>query len=232
MQFSTVEWKNGMPYSPEFGVIYFSVENGRQETEHVFVQGNQLESRFKFAQHGFTIIETGFGTGLNFFTVTDKWLQMAPAQAQLTFISIEKYPLNHSDMQQACECWPEFSRIQQQFLALYASIKPGLNDWQVTNNISLQLWIADALDALSVITQPTDAWLLDGFAPAKNPAMWNEWLFARMAQLSNPGISTFATFTSAGHARRGLQSAGFEVSKHPGYGKKREMSSGYYRGNV
>ena len=70
-----------------------------------------------------------------------------------------------------------------------------------------------------------DAWYLDGFAPAKNPDMWQIELFDTLAKLSKPG-TTISTFTSAGIVRRGLIAAGFKMSKVPGPGKKREISFG------
>jgi tRNA 5-methylaminomethyl-2-thiouridine biosynthesis bifunctional protein len=72
-----------------------------------------------------------------------------------------------------------------------------------------------------------DAWFLDGFSPAKNPDMWQEVLYQQVARLSKPN-TTFATFTSAGMVRRGLQAVGFNVKKDVGYGKKREMSYGQF----
>ncbi|HHB80929.1 MAG TPA: FAD-dependent oxidoreductase, partial [Aliiroseovarius sp.] len=40
-----------------------------------------------------------------------------------------------------------------------------------------------------------------------------------------PG-GTFATYTAAGHVRRALEAAGFEVRRAPGFGRKRHMSVG------
>lgn len=231
MQFATLEWKDGQPYAPGFGDIYFSSDNGLQETEHVFIQGNALESRFPQALQGFTVIETGFGTGLNFFALAEKWQQLATTDARLHYISMEKYPLSAADMQQACACWPIFYETQQRFLPHYAQLKTGENTWQITPRITLQLWIGDALETLPALTTPADAWLLDGFAPAKNPDMWNAQLFGQMARLSKPEITTLATFTSAGQVRRNLQAVGFEVRKVPGFGRKREMTCGVFKGH-
>ena len=64
-------------------------------------------------------------------------------------------------------------------------------------------------------------WLRAG----ENPEMWTPSLFAAMARLARPG-GTFATFTSAGFVRRGLQQAGFSVAKRKGFGHKREMLTG------
>ena len=96
------------------------------------------------------------------------------------------------------------------------------------SRIQLALWAGDILDALPQISQKADAWFLDGFAPAKNAEMWSDEVFAHIARLSKPN-TTFATFTSAGAVRRGLQVVGFNVQKHTGFGKKREMLSGVFK---
>jgi tRNA 5-methylaminomethyl-2-thiouridine biosynthesis bifunctional protein len=95
--------------------------------------------------------------------------------------------------------------------------------------VQLTLLIGDATECFSQINDKMDAWFLDGFAPAKNPDMWQVELFQQMKRLSKPN-TTFATFTSAGDVRRGLINAGFEVKKRVGYGKKREMLTGHFIG--
>src|SRR5690625_6323799 len=52
--------------------------------------------------------------------------------------------------------------------------------------------------------------------------MWRPELFAALADLSGPG-TTAATFSAAGVVKRGLQQAGFAITKVPGFGRKREM---------
>ena len=95
--------------------------------------------------------------------------------------------------------------------------------------VTLTLLIGDANQTLPQLKAQVDAWFLDGFAPAKNPEMWQPALFQQMARLSHTQ-TTFATFTSAGEVKRGLQSANFEVCKAPGFGKKREMLLGRFIG--
>lgn len=70
-----------------------------------------------------------------------------------------------------------------------------------------------------------DAWFLDGFAPSKNPEMWNQDLFNGMAKLAKLNCSV-ATFTAAGFVRRGLIEAGFAMQKVKGFGTKRDMLAG------
>lgn len=70
-----------------------------------------------------------------------------------------------------------------------------------------------------------DAWFLDGFAPSKNPEMWNQDLFNGMAELAKLNCSV-ATFSAAGFVRRGLIEAGFAMQKVKGFGTKRDMLAG------
>ena len=61
-------WHDGVPESIRFGDVYFSRDNGLEETRYVFLQHNQLPKRFAQIPEGgnFVIAENGFGTGLNF----------------------------------------------------------------------------------------------------------------------------------------------------------------------
>jgi tRNA 5-methylaminomethyl-2-thiouridine biosynthesis bifunctional protein len=230
MQFSSIKWINNQPYSVDFNDIYFNSEDGLQETEYVFIEHNQLNKRFAALENSsFTIIETGFGTGLNFLTVAAHWLALASSSGILHYISIEKYPLNLEDLSRAHEAWPQFAAISHEFLQQYTNLEAGNNQISIAGRrIDIGLQVDDILTALPQISQKADAWILDGFAPAKNAEMWSDEVFAHIARLSKHG-TTFATFTSAGAVRRGLTHAGFHVEKHPGFGKKREMLSGTFK---
>ena len=229
MQFAKLEWINNQPYSLDFNDVYFNSQNGLQETEYVFIEHNQLKARFSsLEKESFTVIETGFGTGLNFLAVATYWLALAPANAQLHYISIEKYPLTLTDLKRAHVCCSQFSAISNKLAKHYALLKAGKNVFNmIGDRIQLALHVDDISYALPLVSQKADAWLLDGFAPAKNAEMWSEKVFQNIAELSNPN-ATFATFTSASAVRRGLQAVGFQVKKHAGFGKKREMLSGIF----
>ncbi len=229
-QHASVDWKDKQPFSAQYQDVYFSSDNGLLETEHVFLQGNDLSSRWQQPNiETFTIIETGFGTGLNFLCASRLWLESAPKQAVLHFISVEKYPLTLQDIKAALQLWPELSTLSQPLLTRYATLNDARTITLYDSRIRLTLLIGDATEQLSQIDHKADAWFLDGFSPAKNPDMWQSGLFAQMARLSHPD-STFATFTSAGMVRRGILAAGFKVNKRSGFGKKREMSYGHFVG--
>ena len=82
-----LSWPNGLPYSNQFGDIYFSLDDGLAEKNYVFLQANQLAERFAklSANASFTIAETGFGTGLNFLATWQLWQQTRPHSMKFNF---------------------------------------------------------------------------------------------------------------------------------------------------
>jgi tRNA 5-methylaminomethyl-2-thiouridine biosynthesis bifunctional protein len=229
-----LSWRDGLPYSNKFQDVYFSSDNGVLETEYVFLQGNDLPTRWQQADlKQFTIIETGFGTGLNFLCAAKLWLSVAPEHVVLHFVSVEKYPLSLSDVSAALALWPEFAELSAPLIHQYDTlINTALNTKFISlynHRVQLSVHIGDATEQLAQITNIADAWFLDGFSPAKNPEMWHGGLFSEMAKHAHPS-TTFATFTSAGDVRRGLINVGFKVNKRTGFGKKREMLCGEYIG--
>lgn len=226
----------GTPVSRDFDDVYFSNDNGLEETRYVFLGGNQLEERFPLHPRPlFVVAESGFGTGLNFLTLWQAFSQFRDAHPEATlqrlhFISFEKFPLTQADLALAHQHWPELAPWAQQLhtqwpLPLAGCHRLILDDGRVT----LDLWFGDINELTGKLdeslNQKVDAWFLDGFAPAKNPDMWTQNLFSTMARLARPG-GTLATFTSAGFVRRGLQEAGFTMQKRKGFGRKREMLCG------
>lgn len=226
----------GTPVSDLFGDVYFSNESGLEETQYVFLQQNGLPERW--LQHPvefFHIIETGFGTGLNFLLAWHNFRQAlaaAPAMRcqRLYFSSFEKFPITKTDLELALQQWPSLAPLATQLLAQYPPALPGCHRLQLDEGrVILDLWLGDVHDSMPQLTlhNQADAWFLDGFAPSKNPQMWQPELFSQMARLSKPGC-TVATFTSAGIVRRGLADVGFQVKKIKGYGRKREMCVGTF----
>lgn len=222
-----LDWDaNGQPQSRQYGDVYFSRVSGMAETEHVFLRPNSLAERFAALQAGKRLVigETGFGTGLNFLCAWALFERSAPAGAQLHFVSVEKHPLSRADLTRALALWPDLQTYAEQLLEQYVAVNPGFQQLRF-GRVVLTLLVGDALDCLSTLDAQVDAWFLDGFAPAKNPEMWQPELFEQLARLSRPG-TTLATFTSAGSVRRALLAAGFEVKRIPGFGQKWESLCG------
>src|SRR5699024_9413654 len=221
----------GQPLSSQFDDVYFSKASGLDESRYVFIEHNQLAERFAALDEGHTfgIGETGFGTGLNFLAAWQHFLEHAPADTRLHYISVEKYPLQTADLAKALALWPELAELREQLLQQYLAIHPGFQHFRLDNGrVSLTLLIGEVLAMLKQLDGNVDAWFLDGFAPAKNPEMWNDAVFAELARLSTPG-SSLATFTSAGFVRRGLAAVGFTMQRPAGFGHKRQMLAGQFQ---
>ncbi|MDX7988443.1 bifunctional tRNA (5-methylaminomethyl-2-thiouridine)(34)-methyltransferase MnmD/FAD-dependent 5-carboxymethylaminomethyl-2-thiouridine(34) oxidoreductase MnmC [Xenorhabdus sp. 12] len=234
---ATLSWnEQGTPISTQFDDVYFSNQDGLEETLYVFLKGNNFPQRFNTHNRASCVVaETGFGTGLNFLTL---WRAFSLFRQQhpeaplkrLHYISFEKYPLKPTDLKIAHQRWPELQSFSEQLYQQWPLPLAGCHRLILDNGaVTLDLWFGDVNDLLPEITSnltgKIDAWFLDGFAPPKNPQMWSEQLFAAMAKFCRPE-GTFATFTSAGMVRRGLQEAGFTVTKVKGFGRKREMLTG------
>lgn len=229
IQHAQLHWDDqGQPLSSTYDDVYFSRLSGLEETRYVFLQHNRLAERFAALQAGECLVvgETGFGTGLNFLCTWQLFRLHAPANACLHFISVEKFPLQVGDLQQALALWPELNELAGALQSLYPALLDGAQSIHLDEGrVRLSLLVGDAAEQLAGLDARVDAWFLDGFAPAKNPEMWTDALFQQLARLSAPG-ATLATFTSAGFVRRGLQAAGFAMQRSKGFGFKRQMLSG------
>ncbi|MGV8919968.1 MAG: bifunctional tRNA (5-methylaminomethyl-2-thiouridine)(34)-methyltransferase MnmD/FAD-dependent 5-carboxymethylaminomethyl-2-thiouridine(34) oxidoreductase MnmC [Pseudomonas sp.] len=226
-----IDWdEQGRPRSQAFDDVYFATGSGLDETRHVFLKQNDLDNRFSAMQADERLVigETGFGTGLNFLCAWQLFSQCTVADARLHFVSVEKFPLTHSDLQRALALWPELKQFADQLLSQYVVIHEGFQRLVFEHGrVTLTLLIGDALEMLPQLDGQIDAWFLDGFAPAKNPDMWTPELFAELARLAAPN-STISTFTSTGWVRRSLNAAGFKMRRTPGIGHKWEVLRGAF----
>ena len=227
--------ENGTPYAMQFEDLYFSDAQGIDETKHVFVKNNKLLERWEnWSEQQFVIAETGFGTGLNVLVTMlyfERFIQQTNnPKFRLHFISIEKFPISHADLTKALSFYPQLEQYSQTLLEQYPIAVAGCHRLTFfSGKVTLDLWLGDVHDVLPKIeNKPNgliDTWFLDGFAPSKNPDMWTQELFENMALLAKDQCH-FATFTAAGHVKRGLREAGFNVQKQPGHGRKRDMLAG------
>jgi len=211
-QTADIEWRDGViPVSTMFDDPYFSLDNGMEETRHVFLGGNDLPARFR---DGFHVAELGFGTGLNFLVALQAF-RASGCGGRLRFTSFEAYPMAMDDLHAALRAFDGLPDDLAQ-LEVFPQHLEGAD-------FDLRVVIGDARMTLPAWDGAADAWFLDGFSPAKNPELWSPELMEKVAAHTAQG-GTAATYTAAGFVRRGLADAGFEVSRVQGYGRKRHMT--------
>ena len=217
-QTDPIIWRDGdVPMSTRFDDPFFSLQDGVAETEHVFLAGNDLPARFA---PGFHIAELGFGTGLNALVAWDAWVRSGQ-KGDLTFTSFEAFPMSRQDMARAHQAFPDFGGRRDLLL----------ENWKPYDGVcslpqlNLSVVVGDARETLNIWDEKANSWFLDGFSPAKNPELWTAELMKDVAKHTLPN-GTCATYTAAGFVRRGLQDAGFEVTRIAGYGRKRHMTVG------
>ena len=207
----SLEWREGgVPVSTRFDDPYFSLAGGLAETRHVFLDGNDLPARLR---PGFHVAELGFGTGLNCLALA----ALSPVPVRMT--SFEAYPMSVAQMERAHAAFTELAPLAE-------ALRQGWGQARIAvGRVDLTLVIGDVGQTLPAWRDKADAWFLDGFSPARNPAMWSDDVMAEVGRHTAPDGS-FATYTAAGHVRRALGAAGFEVQRRPGFGRKRHMSTG------
>jgi tRNA 5-methylaminomethyl-2-thiouridine biosynthesis bifunctional protein len=210
------------PRAPRFDDVYHARHGAFAQARHVFLAGNALPARWA-GRRTFTILETGFGLGNNFLATWAAWRADAARPRRLHFVSIEKHPLRAADLRRALAASP----VPELAAALCDAWPPLTPDHHVLafddGAVELVLVFGDAAQALRGIVASVDAFYLDGFAPARNPQMWDANVFKALSRLAAPE-ATAATWSAARAVRDGLVQAGFEVQRAPGDGGKRDIT--------
>src|SRR5688572_16034011 len=218
---------HGTPFSPEYGDVYHSSDSGPGQARHVFLEGNALPSRWANARV-FTILETGFGLGLNFLATWQAAREDPARPARLHFVSIEKHPFERGALEDLHRQYDIFAPLSTQLRESWPPLIPDLHRLHFDDErVTLTLAFGDIAEMLPKLRLRADAIYLDGFAPARNPAMWSPHVMKRLARLSHAG-TTLATWSTAATVREALAAASFAVEKRPGFGHKREMLRARY----
>jgi tRNA 5-methylaminomethyl-2-thiouridine biosynthesis bifunctional protein len=223
-------WRDARtPASRLFGDVYFSSDDGLAVARHTFLGGNQLPEAWG-QRDCFVVGETGFGAGLNFLATWKAWRETAAPGAVLHYLALEGYPLTREQLLACLAPWPELSTLSAELVDVYPPLHDGFHRvWLDGGRVALTLMIGEAAAVLAEAEARVDAWFLDGFSPARNPAMWSPEVFTEIARLSAPG-ATLATFTVARMVRHDLAMVGFTLDTRSGFGRKKEMLTGRFEG--
>jgi tRNA 5-methylaminomethyl-2-thiouridine biosynthesis bifunctional protein len=219
---SIVRDADGTPRSTDYGDLYHPRAGALAQARHVFLNGDRLAEHWR-GRDRFVVLETGFGLGNNFLATWAAWRADRERCRQLHFLSIDAAPPTRADFAAARRdppLAPLAAELGERWPPLICNLHRLSFD---AGGVELLLAFGDLSAWLPQLVARVDAFFLDGFAPARNPAMWDGRLFKAMARLAAPD-ATVATWTAARAVRDGLRSAGFIVESAPGSGGKRDIT--------
>jgi tRNA 5-methylaminomethyl-2-thiouridine biosynthesis bifunctional protein len=198
------------PRSPRFDDHYHAPGGAFAPALDIFLPGNGLPARWR-GRDAFTMLETGFGLGNNFLATWAAWRADARRCMRLRFVSLEKHPLHATDLLRALAGSAE-PGLAAQLCGAWPPLTPDSHLLSFEGGrVELLLVLGDAVERLRQVVASVDAFYLDGFAPARNPQMWEPGLFKALSRLAAPG-ATAATWTASAAVRDGLKQAGFTAS--------------------
>ncbi len=180
-----------------------------ERAEQVFLAGNQLPSRWA-GRRRFVVLETGFGLGYNFLATWARWRSDPQRCERLHYVAVELHPPTRADLERAHQGGP----LPEAAEKLAAAWPPATCDLHrlcfEDGRVELLLALGDAAQWLHGLQASADAFYLDGFAPALNPAMWSAPLFQALHALAAPNATLTAGADSPA-IREGLERAGFAL---------------------
>ncbi len=197
---------------PEWDEQYHSKHGAIQEAKHVFIKhGLSL-----FENRRISILEIGFGTGLNSFIT---FLEAPKLNLSIDYVGIEAFPL-------AAEVAEKMNYITElnaeNFRAIFTEMHQ--QKWEITNQISSNFSLLKRNQLFNEVNDENKFNLIyfDAFGARVQPELWTEEIFKIMYKALKTG-GVLVTYCAKGSVRRAMQSVGFLVEKLPGPPGKREM---------
>lgn len=200
-------------YLEEIDEHYHSTFGAVQESLHVFIKAGFGQC----TNNEISILEIGFGTGLNCFLTL---LSVLDSQKFVKYFSLEKYPLPKNIWGQLNYCGELELNKRNLFSLLHespwncgVSIHPRFELYKI--QADLPGWDAEDVPQADLV-------YFDAFSPDKQPELWSRDIFERICKaMKQDGI--LVTYCAKGNVRRILQSLGLQVERIPGPPGKREM---------
>ena len=200
---------------PSLKERYHSIHGAIQESKHVFIEMGLRH----FSSGYISILEVGFGTGLNAFLT---FLETTDKEILISYHALEPFPLPFS-------CTTKLNYLQlleaEKFQEIFNLMHHA--PWNQTIHITPKYKFQKLPYQVQDTNYKTEFELIyyDAFAPHAQAEMWNESIFSKMIKaLKSGGI--LVTYCAKGDVRRTMQKVGFQVQKLPGPPGKREMLRG------
>ncbi len=202
---------------PEWEEQYHSKHGAIQEARHVFLKsGLEYFLEKNPTQTEISILEIGFGTGLNALLTT---LVAEKKNLQIDYRGVEAYPVEMVELEKL-----NYTKQLSNKNAELSFSKIHRANWEEKQNITTNFALTKQQKFFKNITDSALHNLIyfDAFGARVQPELWEEDIFKIMYKaLRKNGI--LVTYSAKGSARRAMQKVGFEVERIPGPPGKREM---------
>ncbi|MEP2023946.1 MAG: tRNA (5-methylaminomethyl-2-thiouridine)(34)-methyltransferase MnmD [Reichenbachiella sp.] len=206
---------------PEMNETYHSTHGAITESEYVFLKMGLDHFREKFPeQKEISILEIGFGTGLNVWLTA---LAVENKDLGINFSTIEKFPLKAELVEQLNYKNKKESEGSKKLFAKIHEV-----EWEEQQEISQTFSLTKfQTDIVEFNPQPESYNLIyfDAFAPSKQPEMWSQDVLRKMHELLKPN-GIFVTYCAQGQFKRDLKAVGFATEELDGPPGKKEMTRG------
>ena len=196
----------------EWDECYHSKHGAIQEAKHVFIK-NGLSL---FDDKPVSILEIGFGTGLNAFIT---FLETNAKHQKINYVGVEAYPVAANEvleMNYVTELGAlEFDNIFE---------KMHKSEWDKKTEISADFWLTKRKQFFEEIEdfEIFDLIYFDAFGYRVQPELWSTEIFQKMYNSLKP-TGVLVTYEARGVVKRSMISVGFTVEKLAGPPGKREM---------
>ena len=198
-------------FNPEVNETYHSKHGAIVEAEYIFIR------------HGFsalnkknlTILEIGFGTGLNALLTLQKATQK---KVTVNYHTMELYPVN-KDKYKKLNFTDLIGMEKDDLLDLHQS------EWEKECQITDYFKLTKSKTSLENYTSKTkfDIIYFDAFSPEKQPELWTDIIFKKMHEyLKEDGF--LVTYCAKGVVKRTMKAVGFEIVVLDGPPGKRQMT--------
>ena len=202
-------------FNESIGEHYHSKHGALQESKHVFIDAGLKQAISDFPDQEITLLEVGFGTGLNFLLSA---AYCSTQKVALKYTSLEAFPLRTEELESTGyqnyvpqEIWNgvvnNYGKAMQQEVSIVPSQRLRIIHTYLHRYKSTLLFDLIYYDAFSVQHQPE---------------MWTDEIIAHICSFLKPG-GIFVTYAITGKLKRALKSNGFTIEKLPGAPGKREM---------
>lgn len=210
-------------YSEEFEQFYHNPNGAASESLHVFFETPGL-FRFLEKVDSLTILEVGFGTGLNLLLLLD-YLKTNHISIPVDFYSIEAFPINKATAESLdFSGHLENDAINYLLPDIFEQLKPGMNHLKPTDDINLNLHVfVGDFGSFQPGNLGTDFIFHDPFSPEVNEELWTSETFKKLKSCSKSSV-ILATYCAASKARGAMCVAGWYVARTQGALGKREMT--------